>query len=187
LTDLNIVLEQLEVLSRGDQLPQAYLERGRISRGRGDLAGAHADFDRALALTSDADPIVPLILSERGVVKRALGDLLGSWQDFTHAVLLAPDPLLYLDPAIASVEHAGTPLPVRTGETLDLSHPGTPTLLYFARGVVRRRRGEWDLAMRDFDRALALLPDDYAPLLPLVDRVRRPDWDPLNPFAGTER
>ena len=166
---------------------RAYLGQARARRQRGDLAGASAAYDQAIARTPPL-AYLPLILSERGVVKEASGDYAGSWRDFTQSVVLsAPGSFNYINQCIAKLEGrvASTPAAQKTS---DLWRPATPSLLWYLRGVIRRQLGEWDLAMRDFDRAMEMMPDEAsAPLRQLVEQMRRRDVDALTAFAESGR
>jgi len=73
-------------LARGSLFAGAYHNRGAIRQARGDLRGALADFDAALAM----DPRHATTYANRGTARKAAGDLAGARADLDQAVELMP-------------------------------------------------------------------------------------------------
>jgi tetratricopeptide (TPR) repeat protein len=82
--DFDRALEQ--VVGSGAHPSEAYNNRGAARHARGDLDGALADFDRALAL----NPRYPEAYNNRGAARHARGDLDGALADFDRALALVP-------------------------------------------------------------------------------------------------
>jgi lipoprotein NlpI len=83
----------------------ALIHRGQARFETGDVAGAVADADAALALKPDADNIY----ESRGIYRVELGEIEGGIADLSYALTLNPQaPGLWLDRAWARSRKAGT-------------------------------------------------------------------------------
>ena len=71
-----------------------------MRKGKGDSAGALADYDRAIEL----DPDDPLAYFNRGVLKREMGAKEGALADFTQASAIDPDLEILLKSIIEKLE-----------------------------------------------------------------------------------
>jgi tetratricopeptide (TPR) repeat protein len=146
------------------ELDPNYLEyhtdRGNLRRRQGDLPGALADYDRAVAV----GPPLPELYYNRGNLRAEAGDVAGAIADHGYALEMAPS---HLD---ARVNHATLLLEadeleaaladVRAGLKV---HSAQPRLLHTL-GLIEQARGEIDAARRAFDLALRVDPG-FAPAL----------------------
>ncbi|MCO5171544.1 MAG: tetratricopeptide repeat protein [Planctomycetes bacterium] len=153
LSRISQVLVDLE--RRGDPSQERDpLARARERLAAGDLAGARADLDRALAL----DPMRVEAYALRAEVAALLGDVRSAWADLDRAIELDPgragvlllrSRLRYelgdLDGSLADAERALALDPLEAGANLQ-------------RARVRLARGEREAARADLERALQLAP-----------------------------
>ena len=124
-------LAQFEALDDQWGLAQTHFSLGEIAKARGDLAGATASFEAALAAARDAGPLWTQLAS-MGMLAGLLG-LQG--EDARVAALLAE----------------GTALLRRTGQPRGFGH------MYNELGAVARVRGDLEHARRLHTEALAIL------------------------------
>ncbi len=150
-----------------------YARRAAARYLKGDLDGALADYDQALA----ADPKVAGVYVKRGGARRAKGDLNGALADYDQAYDL--DPLsLHNDRTVAETySYRGL---MRTNK-LDLTgalydfnkalecYQGNPDL-YFKRGRAHLINGEFQEAVADFNEGLALKPENASASLAYASR-----------------
>ncbi len=140
--------------------PEALNNRGRALQGMGDEAGALAEFDRALACAGG--PFAASVLHNRGGLRQAMGDPKGALADFDRALEINPDQVGTrlcratarkeagdLEGALADVEHALGDLPAEEAAAA-----------YHCRGGIRALQNDFTGAVADYDRALALEPDN---------------------------
>jgi len=132
----------------------ALLVRGQVRRARGNLDGARADFDAAIALVPDD----PSAYAQRARVRLAAGDAAGAATDFDAAIQRNPrhGPAL-LSRALQRLERGDS-----AGALADLDgcvavDPGEP-VAWSRRGVALQRLGRVDDALASYDRALKLDP-----------------------------
>ena len=137
---------------------QDFCLRGAARHAQGDLAGALADFDRALALSPDC----PEIRNNRGAVRHDQGDLTGALADFDRALALNPGyPEAYQNRGVArhaQGDLAGALEDYHQALALNPRYAGA----YHNRGVARHAQGDLTGALADLDRALELTPDHAA-------------------------
>ncbi len=136
------------------------LGKARAAAKKGDHATAIAAYDEALKLEPNFAPVI----TERAFVREASGDLAGAAVDYAEAVRLAPTrPNAWshvawiealrggdLDRALADSEKA-----VSLGATSDAVD---------TRGFVHFRRGEYALALADYQAVLNAYPRVASPL-----------------------
>jgi tetratricopeptide (TPR) repeat protein len=140
--------------------PEALNNRGRALQGLGDEAGALGDFDRALACAGG--PFATSVLHNRGALRQAMGDQKGALADFDRALEINPDQVCTrlsratarkeagdLNGALADVEQALRDLPADEAAAA-----------YHCRGGIRALQNDFTGAVADYDRALALEPDN---------------------------
>jgi tetratricopeptide (TPR) repeat protein len=142
---------------------QVYARRASERRVRGDLDGALAEYDKAIAI----DPRAATIYVKRGGVRRAKGDIDGALSDYDSAYTLDPSSLAGDRFVAEAFSDRGS---VRT-EQLDMAgaladydkalhcYQGNPDL-YLKRGQARLINGDYAGALADLDQSIALKPDD---------------------------
>ncbi len=120
----------------------------------GDYAGAIAATDLALA----AHPNDPVALAVRALSREGLGDYAGALRDHDAALLLAPQSVnawtnACFARAVANIELDAA---LELCNRLIKAHPDWKA--YETRGFLRLRRGEYDLALRDYAASLKQQP-----------------------------
>lgn len=187
---------------QGANLSWAYNNRGIAKRGKGDLDGAIADYNRAIEL----NPQSTKAYINRGVAKRGKGHVDGAIADYKRAIELNPqdarayvhlgearrvkgDPdgaivdfnrALKIDPQYARAYGARGAAKRAKGDLDGAIADFTRTieidphlaLAYKARGRTRYYKGEFALATTDLARSLELKPDAYTPIWLFLARTR---------------
>ena len=150
------------VLSDLDPHYTDYLsERAKISRKRGDVAAALADYDRAVRL----GPPFPELFYNRGTARLELGDVEGALADFDLVLDMEPDDLETLVVRAELHLAEGRPAAAATDVTAGLAlRPDDPRLLCL-RGTVRLEDADLPGALEDFTSALAIDPEYPAALV----------------------
>jgi len=133
----------------------AYTNRGVARQLAGDLAGAAADYDAALA----ANPGHAEAYKDRGTLREARGDVDGAIADYDAALRFKPT---YADAYLCRAVARGTKGNV-DGAIADYSaavrlDPGHARA-YYGRGHLRQLRGDLAGAIADYSEALRLVPD----------------------------
>ncbi|MBI4617708.1 MAG: tetratricopeptide repeat protein, partial [Planctomycetes bacterium] len=133
----------------------AYNNRGLAREHQGDLAGAVADYTRAIEL----DPNYSRAYGNRGVARRAQGDVAGAVADFTRAIELDPSfAAAYSNRGSARREQgdlAGAVADFTRAIELDPNF----ALAYDNRGKARYVQGDLAGAVSDYTRATELDPN----------------------------
>jgi serine/threonine-protein kinase len=129
--------------------------RGMSCQSRGDIAGALADFTKALAI--DAGCLEAW--NNRGAVRHLLGDPAGALADFDRALEIRPDYAeAYNNRGI--IRHA---LGELTGALADFDRALELLPCYAEavgnRATTRHVLGDWSGALADYDQALGINPD----------------------------
>ena len=136
--------------------PSAFVMLGQAAAKRqgGDLAGAEADLDRALA----QEPGLARIWLERGLVRGKRGNVAGALEDLDRALALAPTDARTLVERGATRRQLGD----ASGGLADLERAialdPQLALAWFVRGNARWDAGQARGAIADYDRAIALDP-----------------------------
>jgi tetratricopeptide (TPR) repeat protein len=154
---LGLIPEAIDTPAIGllDPLTAAiYADRSLARFARGDLDGAMADCDRAIAI----DPGLGTAYEDRGNVRAAKGDMNGAIADFSRAIGIDPrDPEAYnnrggqlykkgdVQAALADYDRA-IALSPRQAE------------IYTNRAIAKTDQGDLDGAIADFERAIKLNP-----------------------------
>jgi tetratricopeptide (TPR) repeat protein len=158
------------------------LNRARALVARQDYSRAIEAFDEVIAL----QPQFAKAIAERAFAREATGDLTGAMSDHDAVLRLTPDrPNAWshagwiralqgvdLDQALAYCDRA-----VALGATIDPLD---------TRGFVHFRRGEFDLALADYDSALRLAPRSASTLY-MRGLVKRRAGDPRAGAADIKR
>lgn len=145
--------------------PTAWFELGEALRRQGDLAGASAALDRALALV----PKMPESLTSRGMVSLAQGKEDSAAAFFKKALASDPTMILALNPLAAY--HLGRNRPAEALPLLDRAiHQGFANAdTYLLQMRVHLVQGQWEAAERDFREAMHLSADPPSTLKAAAD------------------
>jgi tetratricopeptide (TPR) repeat protein len=170
---------------------EAHARRAAARRVQGDLAGAIAEYDKAIK----ADPGAAENYARRGGARRANGDGEGALEDFDRAYSLDPR-AVQNDRGVAD---AFSSRGFVRASRLDLSgaladfdkaiacYQGNPDF-YFKRGQTRLIKGDTAGALADIDAGLALKPDDKLASIAYAVRgyahvLRQEEAEARNDFA----
>lgn len=140
--------------------PEALTNRARLLQERGDTEAARADLDLALEACGGS-PFAASVLHNRGMLEQGGGDLARAMGDFDLALEIDPEHASThvcrgaarkeagdLDGALADFESALTKMPHHEA---DLLH---------RRAGVLALRGDFAAAVADYDRAVAIEPEN---------------------------
>jgi tetratricopeptide (TPR) repeat protein len=122
---------------------------GNTLREQGDLAGAIAEYDRALAL---GVPLAASAYNNRSVAHQARGELALALADMDEAIRLAPSANAYTNRGLLRLAKDGAGAIADFDEAIRLE-PGAPDV-YRLRGIARERAGDAAGARRDLLAAL---------------------------------
>ncbi|HEY8122072.1 MAG TPA: hypothetical protein VII78_12200 [Myxococcota bacterium] len=129
-------------------------KRGEYRAALGELEGAEADFDRALALRE-----APFLRFERGLVRTQRGNLSKALADFDAAIAAQPaNAQFYRGRALARVASGEARGGLADAARLLALSPADGESLY-PRGVARAALGDLRAALADFDAVLRRRPD----------------------------
>jgi tetratricopeptide (TPR) repeat protein len=139
---------------------EALNNRGQARQRAGDVDGALADFDRALACA--ADRFAASVLHNRGALRQRLGDLPGALADFNRALEIDPGHVAtYINRGSARKEANDL-----AGALADLDFalervaPEQSAAVYHQRGGVKVLLNDFAGALADYNEALRLVPDN---------------------------
>jgi tetratricopeptide (TPR) repeat protein len=140
--------------------PEALTNRGRAYQALGDQGAALADFDRALACA--AGRFAASVLHNRGALKQDGGDLAGALADYDRALAIDPEhAATYVNRAAAHKEAGDLPAALADLDHALVCLPHQPAAIYHKRGGVRVLLNDFTGAVADYDRALALEPENF--------------------------
>ncbi len=135
---------------------EAFYNRGKARKAKGDVGGALQDYDEALRLKpSDTDALV-----NRGNARKIKGDLDGALQDYDEAIRLNPDDseaFYNRGNARKAKGDLGGALQ-DYDEALRLKPDNSDALVN--QGNARKAKGDLNRALQDYDKAIRLKPDD---------------------------
>jgi tetratricopeptide (TPR) repeat protein len=136
----------------------SYNNRGNARRHQGDLDGAIADYNQAIALQPD----YAATYDNRGIARSGQGDLDGAIADFNQAIALQPDnAAAYNNRGIARSGQGDLDGAIADFNQAIILQPGNATG-YYNRGIARSDRGDLDGAIADYDQAIILQPGNAA-------------------------
>jgi tetratricopeptide (TPR) repeat protein len=148
------IFQRLVEASPGDPAARYNLAVCRLEAGQAQEAAAAAAAGLAVS------PADPELLSLFGAASAAAGQLEPAIAALRKATEVAPaDERHYVDLAALCVEHDAFDLALEVVNT-GLAHIPGSARLYTMRGAIRAERSEVDEAMRDFEQASALSPDE---------------------------
>ena len=148
------IFQRLVEASPGDPAARYNLAVCRLEAGQAQEAAAAAGAGLALS------PADPQLLSLFGAASAAAGQLEPAIAALRKATEVAPtDERHYVDLAALCVEHDAFDLALEVVNAGLANIPGS-SRLYTMRGAIRAERGDVDEAMRDFEQASALGPDE---------------------------
>jgi tetratricopeptide (TPR) repeat protein len=140
---------------------QGYVKRGD-SRGQyGDLAGAVADYLRAVRLDPGSVPVSKLVSAYHncGIVRFELGAFDAAIADLSHAIELKPnDQDLFNDRAVAKWNQGDIEGAIADYNQSIAINPKTAARAYRNRALVKSSKGDKDGAIADYNQAIELEP-----------------------------
>lgn len=132
--------------------------RARLKEMDGDIDGAIADYDKAIAVY----PQDPQPYNARAVLKKAKGDLAGTIADYDQAIALNPKKdaeIIYANRGSARQE-SGDDDGALADYNQALALKPDYAVIYNNRAFIRKSKDDLDGALADFDKAIALEPDN---------------------------
>lgn len=144
------------LIERGAELGRAHALAGDIALIRGDMGGAVAAYDQALA----ADRRNALALAGRARAKQAIADFAGALADYSAALQLNPQ----LAPAYAGrcwvrvSQEDGDTAAARRDADEAVSIDARNVQAQLCRGLLQLRAEEWSAARDSYDAALLVEP-----------------------------
>jgi tetratricopeptide (TPR) repeat protein len=131
--------------------------RARLKEMNGDIDGAIADYDKAIALDAkDAQPY-----NARGILKKQKQDFAGAIADFDRAIALKPKDLAIIVGNRGSAKQDSGDL---EGALADydqvIALQPDMAVVYNNRAVIRKTKGDLPGALADYGKAIALEPKD---------------------------
>jgi tetratricopeptide (TPR) repeat protein len=155
-------MEYDRALSVDPKLAEAYLNRGKAKRARGDLDGAIADYEIACELLPQLavnNRDITEAYLNRGYARSNRLDLDGALSDFDRAINIDPnDAEAYFKRGRAFLIEGNPKFAIADFDksiSLDDRNP----LVYAERGLAHQTQGRDDQAQKDFERGLKLNND----------------------------
>ncbi len=143
---------------------------GNTLREQGDLAGAIAEYDRALEL---GVPLAASAHNNRSVAQHARGELALALADMDEAIRLAPSAAAYTNRGLLRLAQDRAGAIADFGEAIRLG-PNAPDV-WRLRGIALARAGDTDGARRDLRAALERAAPGWRELDDVRGRLRRLD------------
>ncbi|MHB1426583.1 MAG: tetratricopeptide repeat protein [Gemmataceae bacterium] len=140
--------------------PEALNNRGRTLQVLGDEAGAAFDFDRALSYADG--PFLATVLHNRGALRQARGDREGALADLDRALEIKPEHVQTRLLRAAARKEVGDLMGalVDVEQVLAVLPADQSAAAYHCRGGLRALQNDFAGAVTDYNRALALEPDN---------------------------
>jgi tetratricopeptide (TPR) repeat protein len=131
--------------------------------GRGDFLGAVEQFEKA----TEVDPNFAEAWNNAGVVRQRLGNLQGAIADFSRAIEVNPSYADAHNNLARALHLRGDPLAAAAqyDRALGFAEGSFRAVILHNRGMLSRETGPLAEVIRDFDRALAIAPDQVVTLL----------------------
>lgn len=150
------IADENEAVKIDPGLGEAYMRRGAAYIATGEHDRAIADSTKAIEI----DPMNARAYSNRGLARERIGDHRGAMADEDKAIALDPK----LAAAYIARHEIHTALRQQSLASADLDaairiEPEGGFLGYRARGTAYQRKGDFDNAIADFDRWIAINPD----------------------------
>ena len=138
----------------GPTTASEFSDRGLKRQGEGDLAGALADYDKALSL----DPKAVEVYYRRGLARQAAGDLTGAMSDDTQVIALNPRRANAFSNRAYLKQFQGDLDGALADYALALQIDPNISAAYNNVGLIKVKKGDLDGAIAAYDRALAVEP-----------------------------
>jgi tetratricopeptide (TPR) repeat protein len=144
---------------------QGYVNRGDARGQYGDLAGAIADFRRAIELDPKSVPASKLesAYHNSGIVRFERGAYDAAIADLSHAIELKPnDQDLYNDRGVAKWNQRDIEGAISDYNQAIAINPKTAARVYRNRALLKEAKGDKDGAIADYNQAIELEPQNAA-------------------------
>lgn len=144
---------------------QGYVNRGDARGQYGDLAGAIADYRRAIELDPKSVPASKLesTYHDSGIVRFERGAYDAAIADLNHAIELKPnDQDLYNDRGVAKWNQRDIEGAMSDYNQAIAINPKTAARAYRNRGLLKAAKGDNDGAIADYNQAIELEPQNAA-------------------------
>jgi len=145
----------------GPKDAQGYIKRGDTRGQYGDLAGAVADYLRALKLDPNSVPASKLVSAyhDSGIVRFELGAFDAAVADLNHAIELNPkDQDLFNDRGVAKWNTGDIEGAIADYSQAIAINPKTAARAYRNRALLKGSKGDKDGAIGDYNQAIELEP-----------------------------
>ncbi|MBI4232355.1 tetratricopeptide repeat protein, partial [Candidatus Peregrinibacteria bacterium] len=140
----------------------AYTSRGLTKHVLKDYKGALADYDKAIKL----DPNNTGAYDGRGIVKCSLGDYKGAIEDSEKAIQLDPTCKEDCQPLIDKAK-----VIVKCDKAIELNPNDAEA--YLGRGNAKYHLGDYEGAIKDYERAIQLNSSLKSKLQPAIDEAKK--------------
>ncbi len=165
------IADYSRAIARNPSYAEAYARRAATYKSLGRFTDAHNDYTTAIALGPSSYPFDPTLhfanaYFGRGMVDYQMGKLPQAVEDYDSALALSPNhPLAIIDKALAlgdmgKYDSAIACYSRAIAVLSPMEYNGAQEHAYFGRGLMYNLTSRFDLALKDFDAALRLMPDD---------------------------
>ena len=140
---------------------QGYVKRGDVRGQYGDLAGAVADYLRAIKLDADSVPAAKLesAYHNSGIVRFELGAYDAAIADLSHAIEIKPnDQDLFNDRGVSKWNKGDLEGAIADYSQAIAISPKTAARAYRNRALLKSGKGDKDGAIADYNQAIELEP-----------------------------